>query len=214
MLDSRHQPLIGHVDVLDLHPGRLPIQEVLALLLGVVADRLGRVDKARGRVEAVVPAARRVTWDGERTLGERLRVVEELAEVDIGDRAPAFAARTHAARSVEGHCHGFAGAAFYGDRTARADRRDVKGKRVGRADVRLSEAAEEDAQHRVGIGSGAYRRAGIGAHPLLIDDDGGRQPFEYVHLGPRQRRHEALNKGAVRLVDQPLRLSGDRIEHQ
>src|SRR5437899_11541764 len=32
--------------------------------------------------------------------------------------------------------------------------------------------------------------------------------------GPRQRRHEALHEGAVSLVDQPLRLRGDRAEHQ
>src|SRR5918994_2760929 len=33
-------------------------------------------------------------------------------------------------------------------------------------------------------------------------------------VGPRQRRHEALHEGAVSLVDQPLRLRGDRAEHQ
>ena len=97
---------------------------------------------------------------------------------------------------------------------ARADRGDVEGERVGRADVRLPESAEEDAQHRVGVGGGADRGAGVGTHPLLVDDDRGRQPFEYVDLGPRQRRHEALHEGAVGLVDQPLRLRGDRAEHQ
>ena len=77
-----------------------------------------------------------------------------------------------------------------------------------------AEPAEEDAQHRVGVGRGADRRAGVGPHPLLVDDDRGRQPFEYVDLGPRQRRHEALHEGAVGLVDQPLGLRGDRAEHQ
>ena len=78
----------------------------------------------------------------------------------------------------------------------------------------LPESAEEDAQHGVGVGGGADRGAGVGPHPLLVDDDRGRQPFEYVDLGPRQRRHEALHEGAVGLVDHPLRLSGDRAEHQ
>jgi hypothetical protein len=55
---------------------------------------------------------------------------------------------------------------------------------------------------------------GIGTHPLLVDEDRGRQPVEYVDLGPRQRRHEALHEGAVGLVDQPLRLRRDRAEHQ
>ena len=76
------------------------------------------------------------------------------------------------------------------------------------------EPAEQDAQHRVGVGGGADRGARVGAHPLLVDDDRGRQPFEHVDLRPRQRRHEALHEGAVGLVDQPLRLGGDRAEHQ
>ena len=95
-----------------------------------------------------------------------------------------------------------------------ADRGDVERERAGRADVRLPEPAEQDAQHRVGVGRGADRGARVGAHPLLVDDDRGRQPVEHVDLGPRQRRHEALHEGAVGLVDQPLRLRGDRAEHQ
>ena len=96
----------------------------------------------------------------------------------------------------------------------RLDRGDVEGERLGRADLRLAEPAEEDAQHRVGVGGGADRGAGVGAHPLLVDDDRRRQPVEHVDLGPRQRRHEALHEGAVGLVDQPLRLGGDRAEDQ
>ena len=91
---------------------------------------------------------------------------------------------------------------------------DVEGERAGRADVRLPEPAEEDAQHRVGVGGGADRGAGVGAHPLLVDDDRGRQPVEDVDVGPGQRRHEALHERAVGLVDQPLRLRRDRAEHQ
>ena len=98
--------------------------------------------------------------------------------------------------------------------TARLDRGDVEGERLGRADTRLPEPAEEDAQHRVGVGGRADRGAGVGTHPLLVDADRGRQPVEHVDLRSRQRRHEALQEGAVGLVDQPLRLSGDRPEHQ
>ena len=100
------------------------------------------------------------------------------------------------------------------DRPDRADRRDVEREGVGRADVRLAEAAEQHPQHRVGVGGGADRRAGVGAHPLLVDDDRGRQPVEHVDLGPAQRRHESLQERAVGLVDQPLRLRGDGAEHQ
>src|SRR5262249_2412485 len=35
-----------------------------------------------------------------------------------------------------------------------------------------------------------------------------------VDVGPGERRHEALDEGAVRLVDQPLRLRGDRAEDE
>ena len=105
-------------------------------------------------------------------------------------------------------------AALERDRARAADRGDVEGERLGRADVRLPEPAEQDAQHRVGVGGGADRGAGVGAHPLLVDDDRGGQPVEHVDVGPRQRRHEALHEGAVGLVDQPLRLGGDRAEHQ
>ena len=107
-----------------------------------------------------------------------------------------------------------ADAALDGDRPGAVDRGDVEGERLGRADVRLAEPAEEDAQHRVGVGGGADRGAGVGAHPLLVDDDRRRQPVEHVDVRPRQRRHEALHEGAVGLVDHPLRLGGDRAEHQ
>jgi hypothetical protein len=157
----------------------------------------------------------RVAGDGERALVERLAVVVELGQVDVGDRAPALAARAHAAGMLKlRRSFTVLPAALELDRARSADRGDVEGERLGRADVRLPEPAEQDAQHRVGVGGGADRGAGVGPHPLLVDDDRGRQPLEHVDLGPRQRRHEALHEGAVGLVDQPLRLRGDRAEHQ
>ncbi len=36
------------------------------------------------------------------------------------------------------------------------------------------------------VGGGADRGAGVGTHPLLVDDDRRRQPFEYVDLGTRR----------------------------
>jgi hypothetical protein len=83
-----------------------------------------------------------------------------------------------------------------------------------RPGTRLAEPAEDDPQHRVGVGGGADRGAGVTAHPLLVHDDRRRQPLQQVDLRARQRRHEALHEGAVGLVDQPLRLRGDRAEHQ
>src|SRR5665809_61048 len=65
-------------------------------------------------------------------------------------------------------------------------------------------------QQRMGADAGST----VGTRLLRVDDDRGRQPVEHVDLGPRQRRHEALHEGAVGLVDHPLRLRGDRAEHQ
>ena len=215
LLDARHQPLVGQVDAIDLHLGRLPVEEVPALLLGVVADRLVRVEEARGREDAHVPAVRRVARDGQRAPGERLRVVVQLREVDVGHRSHAFAARAHAAGGREHASLGLLrGALLDRDAPGPTDRRDVEGERSGRADVRLAEAAEQHPQQRVGVGHRADRGSGVGAHALLVDQDRGRQPFQDVDLGPRQRRHEALHEGAVGLVDQPLRLRGDGAEHE
>ena len=186
----------------------------MALLLGVFADRLVRVD-AEGREDAHVPALGRVAGDRERALVERLAVVEELRQVDVGDRSHALASRAHAAVVDDvAHHDPLALALVDGHRPARFPRRDVE--RVGSRgpDVRLAEAAEQHAQHRVGVGRRADRRAGVGAHPLLVDDDRGRQPFQYVDFGPGHRRHESLHERAVGLVDQPLRLRRDGAEHQ
>src|SRR5829696_8407322 len=87
------------------------------------------------------------------------------ADRSKSDRAPALAARTHAAEAVEGRFLGLglAGTSLDRDRTARPDRGDVEGERAGRADVRSPESAEEDAQHRVRVRGGADRGAGVGA---------------------------------------------------
>ncbi len=40
-------------------------------------------------------------------------------------------------------------------------------------DVRLAQTAEDDPQHRVHVRHGSDRRPGVGAHPLLVEDDRG-----------------------------------------
>ena len=187
----------------------------MELLLRELLDRLVHVEEAGATENAAVPAVHRVAGDRERTLAERLGVVVQLRQVEVVDRAHALAAWAHAALvDAVAHHDPLALALVDGHRPARRPRRDVERERSGRADLRLPEPAEEDAQHRVGVGGGADRGARVGAHPLLVDEDRGRQPFEDVDLGPCQRRHEPLHEGAVGLVDQPLRLSGDRAEHQ
>ena len=213
--DPRDQALVGHVDARDLHPDRLMVQEVVPLLLGELADRLVRVVEARLGVEPGIPAAAGVARDGDRALGQRLGLVEQLGEVDVGDGAPALAARAHPAGDAEAAplLDGLP-AALERDRARAADRGDVERERLGRADVRLPQPAEQDAQHRVGVGGGADRGPGVGPHPLLVHDDRGGQALEHVDVGPGLGRHEALHEGAVGLVDQPLRLGGDGVEDQ
>ena len=188
----------------------------MELLLVELADRLVRVEEAGLAKDPPVPAVHAVAGDREGALVDRLAVVVQRRQVEVGDRAHALAARTHAAKTVEGHLLGLrlAGAALDRHATAGRHRRDVERVGVGRADVRLAEPTEEDAQHRVGVGGGADRGSDVRAHSLLVDDDRRGQAFEQVDVRPRQRRHEALHEGAVGLVDQPLRLRGDRVEHQ
>ncbi len=215
LLDLRDQPRVSQVDPVDLDLGRLLVEQVVQLPLVVLADRLVRVEETAAAEDAAVPALHAVAGNGERALVERQAVVVQRRQIEVGDRAHALAARTHAAETVEGRLLGLRpAAALDGDPTAGLHRRNVERIRVGRADVRLPEPAEEDAQHRIGVGGGADGRAGVGAHALLIDDDRRGQPLHEVDLRPRQRRHEPLHESAVSLVDQPLRLSGNRAEHQ
>ena len=215
LLDLRDQALVGEVDVVDLHLGRLLVEEVVELLLGVLADRLVRVEEARLGEDAHRPAVGRVAGDGEAPS------LSDLLSSYSWDRSMSL---TVPMPSHRGHMPPVTVKVRFSTvlpspfsieiAPLRSDRGDVEGEGVGRADVRLAEAAEQHPQHRVGVGRRADRRAGVGAHPLLVDDDRGRQPFQDVDLGPGQRRHESLHEGAVGLVDQPLRLRRDGAEHQ
>ena len=209
-------PFVREVDALDLDLGRLLVEEVVHLLLRVLADRLVQVE-ADALEEAAVPPVHAVAGDHQAALVQGLRLVVERREVEVGDRAHALAARTHAAQVDHVADHVLldpAAGLLRAHHPARLPRRDVERERRGGTDVRRAQPAEEDPEHRVGVGRGADGGAGVGAHPLLVDDDRRRQPLEQVDLGPRQRRHEALHEGAVGLVDQPLRLRGDRAEDQ
>jgi len=164
---------------------------------------------------AHLPAVGRVAGNFERAFVERLALVEELREIDVADLPHALASRAHAAVVDDVADHDpFPLALVDGHGPARLPRGNVEREGGGGSDLRLAEPAPQHPQHRVGVRDGADGRAGIGPHPLLIDDDRGRQPFEDVNLGPRQRRHESLDERAVGLVDQPLRLRGDGAEHQ
>src|SRR6185312_12843529 len=215
LLDRRDQPRIRQVDAFDLDLGGLLVEQRVQFLLRVLADRLVRVEEATTAEDVAVPAVHAVAGNGQRALVERLAVVVQRSQVDVVDRAPALAARTHAAgdRKAATFLHHLS-APLQRDRTRSTYRGDIEGKGLRRADVRFPKSTEHDAQHGVGVGGGADRGARVGTHPLLADDDRGGRPVQDVDVGPRQRRHEALHERAVGLVDQPLRLRGDRVEHQ
>ena len=105
-------------------------------------DRLVRVEEAAAAEDAAVPAVHAVAGDGERTLVERLAVVVERGEVEVGDRAPALAARAHAAG--DGEACAFSAFVLRPRSTVTApraaDRGDVERERLRRADVRLARA--------------------------------------------------------------------------
>ncbi len=214
LLDPRDEPLERQVDALDLDLGRLLVEQVVELLRGEVADRLVHVEAGAGE-DAAVPAVHAVAGDLERATAERLRVVVELGQVHVGDRAHALAARAHAAvvdRVADDDP--LALALVDGHRAAGLALRDVERVGRGRTDMGLPEAAEQQAQQGIRVGRGPDRGADVGAHALLVHDDRRRQPLERVDVRPRQRRHETLHERAVGLVDHPLRLGRDRAEHQ
>ncbi len=215
LLDPGDHALEGEVDALDLDLGRGRVEHRVELLGGERRDGLVH-GQAHALEQPAVPAVHRVPRHREGALAQRLGVVVERRAVDVADVPHALAARAHAAEVDGGLDHGLLDPAALvgGHHAARRAGGDVEREGRGRADVRCAEPAEQDAQHRVGVGGGADRGARVGPHPLLVDDDRGRQALEVVDVGARQVRHEALHEGAVGLVDHPLRLGGDGREHQ
>jgi hypothetical protein len=72
----------------------------VTLLLGVLLDRLVRVEPRR-REDLHLPAVGRVAGNRKGTLAERLAVVVQLRQVDVGDRSHTLASRAHAAEVDE-----------------------------------------------------------------------------------------------------------------
>ncbi len=216
LLQLRDQALVGQVDAVDLDLDRVLVQEVVQFLLGVLADRLGRVHEPGLHEHLHGPlAVDAVAGHLDRALEDRQRVVVDLGQVDVGDLAAALATRAHTAGDGElAALLDLLAALLDRHRTRAGDRGDVERERLRAADVRGAEAAVQDPQHGVDVGRGADGRARVGAHPLLVDEDRRGDALQQVHLGARQGRHEALDERAVGLVDQPLRLRGDGAEHQ
>src|SRR4029079_14544252 len=112
-------------------------EEAIELLAGVVADRLLGIE-AGGLEDAGRPAVRGVAGDLDRALRERLRLVVELRQVDVGDAAHALAARAHPARDAEAAGFLDRGAALLErHRALAADRRDVERPRLRQRTLRV-----------------------------------------------------------------------------
>ena len=212
----RHEAFVGHVDARDLHLGRLFVEQVVQLLLGVVGDRQVGVDEARLGVALHHPPVRRVAGHLDRPAAQRQRPVEQFVDVDVAHLAEALALRAHAARDLERAALLLAlvRTGRDGDGPRARDRRHVERERLRRADVRLADATEQQPQHGVHVGRGADGRTGVGAHAFLIDDDRGADVLERIDLGAAELAHELLDEGRVGLVDEPLRLVRDRAEHE
>ena len=216
LLDLRDQALVGEVDALDLDLGRLLVEQVVQLLLGVLARSACPCRRAGAAEDAAVPAVHAVAGDRERALVERLAVVVQRRQVEVGDRAHALAARTHAAETVERRLLGL--------RLARP--RSTVIAPLAFTEGTLNEYALGEPM--CGFPSRLKRMRSIALASVAVPTvERGLAPIRSWSTmiavvspsststsGPRQRRHEALHEGAVGLVDHPLRLRGDRAEHQ
>ena len=101
LLDLRDDARVRQIDAVDLDLGGLPVEQVVEFLLGELADRLVGVEEAAATEDPAVPALHAVAGDRERTLVERLAVVVELGQVEVGDRTHALAPGAHAAGARE-----------------------------------------------------------------------------------------------------------------
>src|SRR5690606_19639803 len=143
------------VDAFDLDFGRLLVQQRVQLTFGELGDRLVRVEEAAAAEDPAVPAVHAVTRDGQRSLAQRLGVVVEGSEVEVGDTPPPLTAQTHAAGDVEVPALlDLATTAFDVDRSSATDGGDVERECLGRTDMGLTQAAEQDPQHGSGVGCG------------------------------------------------------------
>ena len=65
LLHLRDQPLVGEVDAVDLDLGRFPVEQIIQLLLGELADRLVGVEVTAAPEDSAVPPLHAVPRDGD-----------------------------------------------------------------------------------------------------------------------------------------------------
>ena len=112
LLELGDHALVGEADLADLDLAAVvEVEEVLALLLGELLDRLVHVEEAGVLVDLPPPAIDGKILGQQRALVERLALVDHRAHVHRRDLADALAFGAHAARVVVGIEAGRAAAA-------------------------------------------------------------------------------------------------------
>src|SRR5690606_15806765 len=97
----RNETHVGQIHAGDFDLRRVLVEQVVELPLRELADRLVRVEEAAAAEDPAVPAFHAEARDLDRAFVERLVGVVERGQVEIRDRAAAFATRTHAAGDAE-----------------------------------------------------------------------------------------------------------------
>src|SRR5699024_12138411 len=105
------------------------------------------------------PAAGFVSGDGDGSVVQGFRLIDDLGDGDVRGRAQSLTVRAHAAVDGEGLAFDLLALALVdGHRALAAEGGDVEGIRVRRSEVRFCQTGEEGAQLRVDIRSGAPGR--------------------------------------------------------
>mgnify|MGYP001041358484 CR=1 FL=1 len=212
--DLGQQSHVGRVHPEERALDRLLVPEPVPLRLRVVLQRLVGIELVRLAVELPRPGPHGEVRREDRSVVEGLRLVHDERLVDRSGFPAAFTRRAHATGDLEALRLGLAALLVHDDRALAAHGGHVERERLRGAHVGIGESREEDAQQGAHVGDGADRRAGVGRHALLGDDDRRGDALEGVDLRARQCGHEGLDEGGVRLVDEALALSRDRVEHQ
>ena len=101
-LHPGYEAIERSVDALELDLHRLLVQEVMHLGLGVLAEGLVGIEEPRLGELTHRPSSWLVSRNGDGPFIERLRIVEQHGEVDVGNLSSTLAVGTHAARARVG----------------------------------------------------------------------------------------------------------------
>ena len=188
-LDPGDQPGIAHIRSVELDLPGLCVQQPVQHLRWHLTQGHIQIRCGAGGQRLPEPGVRGEIRGLDRPLVQRLVPVQQFVQVDARLGTEALAGAASPLAQVEGVGPGPAGA----------------GGGIPRV---------EHPQQRVRIGRGAHGGTRVRPHAFLVHHDRGRQVFQHLDIRARHRGHEGLDEGGVGFVDQPLRLGGNRAEHQ